>query len=486
MNMVQSTAEAGALRERVAQLIDAGRTAAARPLLEAARKLSPRSADIAHLAARLDLRDGNIDVALRDLDVAVAEAPTHPGLRKCRAELRLAGGDLDGAARDAAEAVMLDRGDADAKAILGVTMLELRRTAEAVACLSEAVAAAPASAAYRKALAAALEAGGDADAALLALTDGIALQPANVPLRNAAILLCLRRRDFTQTVRLAEQARAVGIADASTFCMKGHALASLGNQEEAALAYQEALKLAPDDPYVRHLATGAGAGPGGPGAGPDYVRTMFDSYADRFEEQLIALGYATPMRVRAALQAHPKIAAGVPLGPVLDLGCGTGLVAVALGDLPLGPITGVDFSRRMLDQAKAKQCYAELREADILADLTRAGPGRWPLITAADVLCYFGDLKAVFAAVHARLEPRGWFVFSTEELLSDHDGNVPGNGSWSLHRQGRHAHAPDYIYELACATGFRVVRRDRHSIRREAGADVPGVLLAVERLAHDG
>jgi len=98
------------------------------------------------------------------------------------------------------------------------------------------------------------------------------------------------------------------------------------------------------------------------------------------------------------------------------------------------------------------------------------------------VLCYFGALEEVLAAVHTRLEPGGWFLFSNEELLPDHDGAIPGNGSWALHRQGRYAHAPDYVHEAACAAGFRVIRTDRHTIRREAGADVPGVLLVVERL----
>jgi len=393
--------------------------------------------------------------------------------------------DPEGAARDAAEAVILDSSDAEAKAILGIAMLDLARASDAVACLTEAVAMAPAALVYREPLATALEATGDPGAALLVLTEGIALGPANLALHNAAILLCMRRRDFTQALRLAEKARMAGIADAATFGMKGHALASLGQHEASTLAYQEALKLAPNDPYVRHLVMAGGAIPSGPRAAPEYVTAVFDGYAERFDDHLISLGYSTPGRIRAALQNHPKISAGFPLGPVLDLGCGTGLAALTISDLPLGPITGVDLSRKMLERAKAKQIYAELREADILTELARDSLQRWPLIIAADVLCYFGALETVLAAVHSRLEPGGWFLFSTEQLLPDHNGMVPGNGSWALHRMGRYAHSQDYIHEAACAAGFRVIRTDRHSSRREAGADVPGVLLAVERLADD-
>ncbi len=485
MDLEPISVEAGTLCHRVGQLIDAGRTGAARPLLAAARSLAPDgSPELSLLSVRLARHDGDLHQALRELDGAIAATPDHPGLRKSRSDLHQQMGDLDGATRDAAEAVILDRTDPEAKALLGGMLLELRRTTEAVACLSEAVAAAPRAIAYREALATALEAGGDADAALRVLSDGIALIPDSVALRNAATLVCLRRRDFAGAVRLAEQARMMGMADACTFGMKGHALASLGEHDEATLAYQEALKLGPNDPYVRHLVMAAGALPSGKRAPPEYVTAVFDGYADRFETHLLALGYVAPVRIRLALETHPKLAHDEPLGPVLDLGCGTGLVALAIGDLPLGPITGVDLSPRMLEQARAKRLYAELRQDDIMSDLTRQTDQRWPVIIAADVLVYFGALEDVFAAVHARLEPGGWFLFSIEDLLADHDGTIAGNGSWALHRLGRYAHTTDYVHDTLTAAGFRVVRCDRQPMRQEAGQGVPGMLIVAERLRH--
>ncbi len=103
--------------------------------------------------------------------------PDHAGLRKCRAELRLQMDDSEGAAADAAEAVILDNDDPAAKALLGILMLELKRPADAVACLGEAVAIDPGNPTYREGLAAALDAAGDADAALATLIAGIAAAP---------------------------------------------------------------------------------------------------------------------------------------------------------------------------------------------------------------------------------------------------------------------------------------------------------------------
>lgn len=484
MDTIHVTADADALRIRATELVDAGRIAAARPILAAARALSPPSGELALISARIALAGGALEKAMQDLNSGIVDAPCHAGLRKCRADLRQRMGDLEGAARDAGEAVILDRHDPHAKAILGVALLSLGRMADAVACLAEAVAGDLKSPDYREALSSALEKGGDPDEALLVLTDGIELCPASIAMRNAAILLCVRRRDFTQAVRLAENARSLGIADACTFGLGGHALSSLGRHDEAAIAYQDALKLGPEDPYVRHLVVASGAMPNSKRAPEGYIRTIFDGYADRFEAHLISLGYRIPGAMRTMLQAHPKVVAGRSVGPVLDLGCGTGMVALAIGDLPLGPFTGIDLSPRMLEHARVKRLYAELREADIITDLAEQTQ-RWPLIVAADVLCYFGGLEELLGLVHKRLESGGWFVFSVEELLPDHDGVVPGNGDWALQRQGRYAHAGHYVYESACAAGFRVLRLDRPIVRQEAGADVPGLLLAIERNHHD-
>jgi predicted TPR repeat methyltransferase len=200
---------------------------------------------------------------------------------------------------------------------------------------------------------------------------------------------------------------------------------------------------------------------------------------------LISLGYRVPGLIRDALTRHPTILAGERLGPVLDLGCGTGLAAVAISDLPIGPIVGVDVSASMLAHAAKKQLYAELREADLMQVLAEDAT-RWRLIVAGDVLCYFGALGEIFAAVHARLEPGGWFIFTLEELLADHDGVVHGEGDWALHRQGRYAHAIDYIVATARDYGFTIRTLEHQAMRYEADAPVAGIFAVLERTRHDG
>ena len=162
------------------------------------------------------------------------------------------------------------------------------------------------------------------------------------------------------------------------------------------------------------------------------------------------------------------------------------MVALAIGDLPLASFTGVDLSPRMLASRQGQASFTPSCAKPILSLISATHERSWPLIVAADVICYFGALEELFDLVHKRLEPGGWFIFSVEEILPDHDGVMPGNGQWALQRQGRYAHAEHYVYEAACAAGFRVLRMDRPVIRQEAGANVPGLLFAIERIRHDG
>src|SRR5580658_5265908 len=260
MDLFDTTADPETLTQRADELLDAHRPGAARALLAAAQRMAPRAPRMASLAARLEMREGRPAASLAALGQAIALAPS-ADLFMLRADARRQVGDLAGAMADAAEAVIHDRGNPAAKALLGILMLDLARPEEAVRCLAEAVDAVPTNPAFREGLATALAAAGQPEAAAATYAAGIAAAPGSLALRNAAILLALRGRDFTTAIALAEAACLVGIADAATFGLKGHALASLGRHAEAADAYADALKLGPDDPYLRRVVSAADVPP---------------------------------------------------------------------------------------------------------------------------------------------------------------------------------------------------------------------------------
>ncbi len=491
------------LSRRARHLVQAGRMSAAKPLIAALARVAPDMDEGKELQARVLHFDGKTAEAEALLGVAIAASPDAAGLRLCRAEFRLQNREYLGGADDAAAAVIADPSQAAPKALLGVALIELGRYGEAVLCLREAVAAAPNQPSFREAYAQALERDGDRTAALATLREGIALSPGSVALRVAAMMTAMRGRDPETAAELAEAARRAGVADARVFGLLGHSRSLLRQDEAAVQAYEEALKLAPEDGYVRYLVAASGLLPSATRAPAAYLRKVFDGYAESFETHLISLGYRIPGLVRAALlEQFPALRRGEAVGPALDLGCGTGLVGVVLSDLPIRPLVGVDISPRMLDHARAKGLYAGLLLDDLEAVLARAAgdapastasgevvpdvvSAPWQIIIAADTLCYFGPLDGVMRAAFAALRPGGLFVFSVEELADPQpaDGAGAGDRGWRLGPLGRYAHRADMIRTLVQEVGFAIVKLRREVIRQDRGAEVRGLLVVLQRTA---
>ena len=74
-----------------------------------------------------------------------------------------------------------------------------------------------------------------------------------------------------------------------------------------------------------------------------YVESLFDGYAKKFEQSLVGnLEYKTPkMLTDIVVKEH----GGGLLGSVLDLGCGTGLMGVEIKDY-CSNLEGIDLSEK--------------------------------------------------------------------------------------------------------------------------------------------
>ena len=104
---------------------------------------------------------------------------------------------------------------------------------------------------------------------------------------------------------------------------------------------------------------------------PDDSIQLYKGWADTYDADFIAAkGYVGYLNVaRLFLEQE-----GRPDGPVLDVGCGTGVVGIALRDGGIAAVDGIDISQEMLDQARGKKvqdgscAYRKL----IQADLTKA------------------------------------------------------------------------------------------------------------------
>jgi predicted TPR repeat methyltransferase len=207
------------------------------------------------------------------------------------------------------------------------------------------------------------------------------------------------------------------------------------------------------------------------GVESEYIRGLFDDFADRFEETLVGhLAYGAPQRLQEFLRRHAADTAT----RVLDLGCGTGLMAQQLAR-PGRRIDGVDLAPRMLEHARAKRVYDELHEAEAGAFL-RGASAQWELVVAVDVLNYMADLRPLFAAAWPRIAPAGSFAFTIERS---------GGDRTELHAvTARYRHAVTNVVAELRGAGFAEVIHEDVVLRMESGQPVAGALVLARRTAQ--
>ena len=112
---------------------------------------------------------------------------------------------------------------------------------------------------------------------------------------------------------------------------------------------------------------------------------------------------------------------GAPPGPIVDLGCGAGLVLRRLSrDFPSVPVIGVDVSRPMLEEA-----MSQVRENAEAADFVRAQVPPVPFndaslgaVIAVGFIHFVEDLDALLREVARTLKPKGRFVATTYQVGS--------------------------------------------------------------------
>ncbi|MFC0384855.1 methyltransferase [Muricoccus vinaceus] len=344
---------------------------------------------------------------------------------------------------------------------------------------------------------------GDLEAALTLSSRAVAAMPDSPVFLAARGATLAEAGQLEQAVEVLNRVAALRPADAVSRRNLGQALCALGRVGEAMPHLREAAALAPADPEAqlalahglreasapgaaeaarRALSAGGAVGAQarfllaslGEGKAParppeSYVRTLFDTYAPRFEAELTgSLAYRTPTALAELLRG---VLAPEGRLEVLDLGCGTGLSGQAIRPWARR-MTGVDLSPRMLDIARQRAVYEALEEAELVTFLS-AHRGGYDLVAAADVLNYLGDLAPALNAMAAALRPGGHAAFSIET----------GEGAPFVLGEGmRYRHDPAHVLALAEATRLRPLAREEVVLREERGAPVAGTLLVLGRV----
>lgn len=238
---------------------------------------------------------------------------------------------------------------------------------------------------------------------------------------------------------------------------------ALQDKEAALNHFREALRLNPNNPtliYIINMMTEAKHIKAAP---PEYVQTLFDAYADHYDDHLTkSLQYIVPNElfdIVARVKTPPQ-----EQWDILDLGCGTGLCG-ALFRPAADTLTGVDIAEQMLAIAQQKNIYDQLIKADILKYLHKT-QDQYDLVLAADVLVYFGDLNDLISAIANVLKPQGLFAFNVE---------VSKENNYQLTSSGRFAHSKQYVENCAQKNNLEILMAKQGFMRKQAQEDVYGM-----------
>ncbi len=244
-----------------------------------------------------------------------------------------------------------------------------------------------------------------------------------------------------------------------------------GNTPTAVALYRDILATDPDDHLGVSLRLARLTGEPLQKAPNAYVAALFDQVADRFDAILVdELGYAVPLLIADALQ-ELKL---TPSERWLDLGCGTGLCAMALEDQTTDR-TGVDLAPTMVEIAEELGLYDHLYVGELVAFLqSDSVQGPYNLITAADVLPYIGDLDPLFQALSDVTQAGSTLAFSTERLEGD---------AWDFQvgPHKRFAHSKGCINRTLAKHGWEPLRRDAITVRLEQDEPVFGELVIAQK-----
>ena len=143
---------------------------------------------------------------------------------------------------------------------------------------------------------------------------------------------------------------------------------------------------------------------------PEDARRLYADWAETYDADFVqATGYRFARRV-----AELFVGAGGE-GPVLDVGCGTGAVALALPE-HLG-VDGIDLSPEMLAVAARTGRYGALVEADLTLDLPALPRTPYGGLVSAGTFTHGHVGPDALPRLVEVLAPGGWFVFSTRPEL---------------------------------------------------------------------
>ena len=363
-------------------------------------------------------------------------------------------------------AIALNPDKAEVHSNLGVTLKQQGKIKEAEECFVRAIAIKPNYAEAHMNLGVSLKEQGRLEESEKSHKNAIMLKPkfaeAHLNLGNT-----LRESGRLKAAEaMYKQATELNPDYAEAFSNLGSTLKEQGKFQEAEESYRQAIAVKPDYMSAQFMLA-ALSGETIATSPRDYVESLFDYYADKFDRSLVdELAYQMPKLAAEVITKDRKTG---QLGAVLDLGCGTGLFGVEIRAY-CDRLEGIDLSANMLHEAKKKQVYDKLIKGDIATFLSKSELN-FDYFVATDVFIYVGDLSDIFRLIKHHNNRGGKLVFSTEDCTGK---------NFFLEKTGRYSHSKGYIEGLCEQHGYELKHYAVNILRKERNSYISGGLYVLE------
>ena len=409
---------------------------------------------------------GQLDVAVEYFEKALAIKPDYTEVNYNLGLTLQELGQLDAAVESYKKALAVNPNYAEAHNNLGVTLKELGQLDSAGECYEKAITSQLDYAEAHNNLGLAFYELDQVDAAVESYKKALAIKPdyaeVNYNLGNA--LNDLGQLD--DAIKSYENALAIKPDYAEAHNNLGNVLKDLGQLDDAVKSYERALAIKPDYLVPQHMIN---ALTGNTSTEPpkEYVKNLFDDYAEGFDDSLIKqLGYKLPFLIKELILKLDPLRN--KFEKVIDLGCGTGLTGIELRDIS-NNLTGIDISSNMVAKTRELDVYDHLIEGDVV-DILSSSKEKYDLFIALDVFIYIGELTKMFKTVRQCCNKNALFIFSIE--AQEEDG-------YSLLKSARYSHSESYILKTA-SVAFKVIYSQEVNLRKEKEGWIKGKIFIMQ------
>ncbi|XP_068121852.1 methyltransferase-like protein 27 [Hyperolius riggenbachi] len=150
---------------------------------------------------------------------------------------------------------------------------------------------------------------------------------------------------------------------------------------------------------------------------PSEKLQFYNQWANQYEEDVTVLEYKAPRLAAEALASVCTVNRDSRL--VLDVACGTGLVAEQLQHRGFLLFHGVDGSTGMLEVAKKKQLYQELRQCMLGKDSLPFGSEKYDVVMIVGALSDGQVPVSVLSELFRVTKPGGLMCLTTRSNISN-------------------------------------------------------------------